>query len=91
MAVQPIERLEEEVMALRQLLWLHHGCSVSTLYGDDGEMQCNNCVDHKPIDFMRDTADEIRVKFMLTPEKFMEEIKKWRGEDADKRGTYRKT
>ncbi len=33
---------------LRVELWLGHGCSIATLYGDDGEMQCNACrVDFK--------------------------------------------
>lgn len=49
---------------LREYLWLHHGCSKSCVYGDDGEMQCNNSI-HGPIDFKRDTAGEIIEK--LTP------------------------
>ena len=48
---------------LRELLWLYHGCSISYLYGDDGEMQCNNMNSHKPIDFKRDTPQEIEDKF----------------------------
>ena len=40
---------------LRKLLWLNHGCSLDTLYGDDGEMQCNKCL----IDFKRDPVDQI--------------------------------
>ena len=47
---------------LRELLWLNHGCPISCLYGDDGEMQCNNMQAHKPIDFVRDTPGEIRDK-----------------------------
>uniref|UniRef100_A0A6M3IRN2 Uncharacterized protein n=1 Tax=viral metagenome TaxID=1070528 RepID=A0A6M3IRN2_9ZZZZ len=75
MSIQPIKRLEGEIFALRQLLWLHHGCPLSMLYGDIGEMQCNNTVDHKPIDFKRDSTDDIRVKFMLSEKQFMEAIK----------------
>jgi len=30
-----------------------------TLYGDDGEMQCNNMLRHRPIDFKRDTLKQI--------------------------------
>lgn len=30
-------------------MWINHGCSMDALYGDDGEMQCGNCV----IDFKR--------------------------------------
>lgn len=29
---------ESENKKLRELLWLHHGCSISILYGDDGKM-----------------------------------------------------
>lgn len=38
-----------EDLALRRMLWLHHGCSVAALYGDDGEMSCGAC----RIDFKR--------------------------------------
>lgn len=65
----------DEKFALRQLLWLHHGCPSSSLYGDDGEMQCNNIEAHKPINFKRDKVDDIRVKFMLDPKKWMEIVK----------------
>lgn len=39
----------------RRLLWLRHGCPREYLYGDDGEMQCANCV----IDFRRALVQEI--------------------------------
>jgi hypothetical protein len=41
-------------------LWLNHGCSVDLLYGDDGEMQCNNTKIHRPIDFLRESLDRIK-------------------------------
>jgi hypothetical protein len=41
-------------------LWLNHGCSVDLLYGDDGEMQCNNMKIHRPIDFLREPIDKIK-------------------------------
>ena len=44
---------------LRQLLWLKHGCNITSLYGDDGEMQCNKCL----IDFKRDTPESIKKRF----------------------------
>lgn len=44
---EPMSKGEE--MILREVLWLSHGCSFSSLYGDDGEMQCNHCM----IDFKR--------------------------------------
>jgi len=46
-------------MKLRELLWLGHGCPILCLYGDDGEMQCNNTKRHKPIDFLRNSPFEI--------------------------------
>jgi hypothetical protein len=42
---------------LRKLLWIRHGCT--SLYGDDGEMQCSKC----RIDFLRDSADLIEKKW----------------------------
>jgi hypothetical protein len=44
---------------LRQLLWLRHGCPMSSLYGDDGEMQCHTC----GIDFKRDKPGKIDERF----------------------------
>lgn len=41
--------------AFRGYAWINHGCSISALYGDDGEMQCGNC----RIDFLRDPVSEI--------------------------------
>jgi len=32
---------DEEIIALRKLLWLNHGHTGQ--YGDDGEMQCAQC------------------------------------------------
>lgn len=43
--------------ALRELLWLRHGCA--GLYGDDGEMQCGVCL----IDFRRDSVESIVKRF----------------------------
>jgi len=54
--------MTEDEKRLRKLLWLNHGCPISCLYGDDGEMQCNNFHSHKPIDFKRDTPTQIREK-----------------------------
>ncbi len=36
-----------------------HGCSITALYGDDGEMQCSSCM----IDFKRDSEELIEQKF----------------------------
>jgi hypothetical protein len=42
-------------LILRRLLWLHHGCPSAALYGDDGKMDCNQCM----IDFKNMPAAEI--------------------------------
>ncbi|MCK5602976.1 hypothetical protein KAR91_13925 [Candidatus Pacearchaeota archaeon] len=46
---------------LRKLLWLGHEGSTRSLYGDDGEMQCNHpdCM----LDFKRDSVDKIERRF----------------------------
>jgi hypothetical protein len=28
---------------IREVLWANHGCTLLSLYGDDGELQCGNC------------------------------------------------
>lgn len=48
-----LEEMRETERDLRQLLWLSHGCSM--LYGDDGEMQCQEC----RVDFKRASIDRI--------------------------------
>jgi len=48
--------VDEENKELRKLLWLRHGCEISRLYGDDGEMQCGYCM----IDFKRDSLQQIQ-------------------------------
>lgn len=49
--------LEEENKKLRELLWLNHGHN--GLYGDDGEMQCNECI----LDFKRLPVEFIEQAF----------------------------
>jgi len=56
---------EKEVGKLRKLLWLNHGCDISALYGDDGEMQCCSGR-HISIDFKRDSPKAIKQKIVLT-------------------------
>ena len=58
----------------RYLLWLHHGCPISNLYGDDGEMQCNNtgCL----IDFKRMSPRDIHDRFMARNRIDMKAIRK---------------
>jgi hypothetical protein len=53
-----VERLPEELI-LRRLLWLRHGCNPAALYGDDGELQCHECM----IDFLRMPARDIEAVF----------------------------
>lgn len=50
---------DDDEKMLRKLLWLRHGCSISSLYGDDGEMQCSACL----IDFRRDSVSAIQERF----------------------------
>ncbi len=60
----------DDEMKLRELLWLNHGCGLG-LYGDDGEMQCNNMKNHYPIDFKRDSPQLIERKLMERNGKFV--------------------
>jgi len=59
------QELEAENRGLRHLLWLHHGCPLIGLYGDDGEMQCAQSPKHI-IDFKRMSVEDLRL--WLTPE-----------------------
>lgn len=55
---QALDRISAEMgLEARKWLWLNHGCPVSVLYGDDGEMQCANATAHpgrRVLDFRRD-------------------------------------
>lgn len=51
------QKSQAENGELRQLLWLRHGCQ--GLYGDDGEMQCGQCM----LDFKRDSVEKISQRF----------------------------
>lgn len=55
-----IDQILKENQILRQFMWINHGCEISALYGDDGEMQCNKC----RIDFKRQPVEEIHRQFM---------------------------
>lgn len=61
--------IPKEELKLRELLWLHHGCSSEYLYGDDGELQCSH-PKHRPfipwdfLDLRRDSANLIEWKLM---------------------------
>lgn len=63
--------LEKENKILRELLWYRHGCDHHALYGDDGEMQCNQCM----IDFKRDPAIEIKDKFIKIGSELLEKAR----------------
>lgn len=39
---QEIVALAEEILKLRYMLWISHGHK--GIYGDDGEMQCGECI-----------------------------------------------
>ena len=36
--------MAKEILELRQMIWLDHGHNPSVAYGDDGEMQCHQCL-----------------------------------------------
>lgn len=56
---------------LRELLWLRHGCSTASLYGDDGEMQCGHCL----LDFKRMSPVEIQERFQqMALQRFVIEV-----------------
>jgi hypothetical protein len=61
-----MEKMKADMKLLRRLLWLNHGCI--GLYGDDGEMQCGQCL----IDFKRDDPQLIERKLMLRHGKFIQ-------------------
>lgn len=48
---------QSDEKTLRYLLWIRHGCE--GLYGDDGEMQCGDCL----IDFKRMPVKDIEFRF----------------------------
>lgn len=57
--IDEIKRLRGAEPAVRRFLWLHHGCSIASLYGDDGEMQCGCIRAHRPLDFKRQPIPEL--------------------------------
>lgn len=58
-----LKQAEESILLVRRFIWLNHGCPISSLYGDDGEMQCSGS-QHKPLDFkrlpIREILDELK-------------------------------
>jgi hypothetical protein len=56
---------ESDEKKLRYWLWLKHGHPES-LYGDDGEMQCSECM----LDFKRDSVEKIDQVFRKQAEIF---------------------
>lgn len=47
--------VREELHEWRKALWLRHGCPITALYGDDGEMSCGICL----VDFKRNSLADI--------------------------------
>lgn len=63
--------MNQDEHKLRELLWLRHGCSISALYGDDGEMQCGHCL----IDFKRSPVAKIEDRFrQMALQRFVVEV-----------------
>jgi hypothetical protein len=74
-AASPADQTWEQ--RARQHLWLNHGCAFRDgIYGDDGEMQCNNTARHRPLDFKRESWDA------LSDEIFRAQLARATGEGA---------
>lgn len=55
--------LAEEILKLRSMLWASHGHT--GMYGDDGEMQCAECIHEYGFwDWKRTDINEIQSKIM---------------------------
>lgn len=54
--------MSNDDLEIRRLLWWHHGCPQSSLYGDDGEMQCLECL----LDFRRAAPADIEAALSHT-------------------------
>lgn len=67
MSDKDCKELVQENQTLRRLLWSAHPCKGK--YGDDGEMQCGECV----IDFRRDEIEEIENKIQQRGLRVLEE------------------
>lgn len=53
--------LAQEILKLRSMLWLNHGHK--GMYGDDGEMQCSECMsEYGFYDWKRTSIGEIEAK-----------------------------
>jgi len=51
------EAREQFERPIREALWINHGCPIPALYGDDGEMQCNELSCR--LDFKRQPLHEL--------------------------------
>lgn len=65
--------MPENEKTLRMLLWLRHGCSIGTLYGDDGEMQCPCGIDFKRMD-PKEIQKAWRTKAQVILDNYREEL-----------------
>ncbi len=64
---------ETEEMILRQMLWLNHGHT--GMYGDDGEMQCAECLrEYGFWDWKRTPAVEMQSRIITTKLRKMEKV-----------------
>ena len=59
----PKIKFAQEIQTLRKMLWFSHGHPSYALYGDDGEMQCSQCMaEYGFWDWKRTDIDEIEYK-----------------------------
>ncbi len=74
-----MESDRNEAMVWRRLLWLNHGHT--GMYGDDGEMQCQECLrEYGFWDWKTISAAEVESKMTIANmKKFSEHINKVRG------------
>jgi len=62
---EEIVDLAREILELRKMLWLGHGHK--GIYGDDGEMQCGECMtEYGFYDWRREPIEEIKSKIEAT-------------------------
>lgn len=75
-----VERLEGAENLVRKLLWLQHGHD--GLYGDDGEMQCAECIPFGALDYKREPLDRLAEAVRAVNAKRLDVARRGRGEEA---------
>ncbi len=63
-----VKQFKKDDKQLRKMLFLRHGCGFVSLYGDDGEMQCSECI----LDFKRMSIEDIQKRWEAIGRKKLE-------------------